>query len=199
MKRILFFGDSLTAGYGLANAASDSVPALIQKKIIEVGLHYESVNAGVNGDTTSSGLGRLDYWLSKPVDIFILELGINDLFRGTPLSATKHNLDLILKKVLKRHPSSKIVIMGMEVSPFISTAALDGFKNMYRELSVTYHTTYVPFYLEGVAGVKHLNLPDGLHPSAKGYEVIAGNIWPTIKSLIDELEGPAFSQQQVAN
>jgi acyl-CoA thioesterase-1 len=188
MKRILFFGDSLTAGYGLSNAATDSLPALIQQKITEHGLRYETVNAGVSGDTTSGGLARLDYWLSKPVDIFVLELGVNDLFRGAPLTATKHNLNLIIRKILKRYSKCKLVIMGMEVPQLVSVAALDGFKQIFKDLSSTYNAAYIPFFLEGVAGVRNLNLPDGLHPTAKGYQVIARNVWPTIKQLIDELE-----------
>ena len=184
MKRMLFFGDSLTAGYGLANPTAQSLPALIQKKIDGVGFKYQTVNAGMSGDTSSGGLNRLDYWLHQPVDIFVLELGINDLFRGAPHTATKRNLDLILRKVKKRYPNCKLAIMGMEIPYALSFAALNGFKNIYRELAEAHAAAFVPFFLEGVAGVKDLNLPDGLHPSAKGYEVIAAHIWPTIKALL---------------
>ena len=104
MKRILFFGDSLTAGYGLSRPELQSIPGLIQKKINNADFSYEVVNAGVSGDTSSSGLNRLNYWLNAPVDIFILELGINDLWRGVPHAVTRHNLDLILKRVIMRFP-----------------------------------------------------------------------------------------------
>lgn len=184
MKRIVFFGDSLTAGYGLPKPAVQSLPALVQKKIDDAGFSYEVVNAGVSGDTSSGGLSRLDYWLRQPVDIFVLELGVNDLFRGAPHTATKRNLDLILRKVNERYPKCKLVIMGMEIPYAINFAALNGFKNIYRELAEAHATAFVPFFLEGVAGVKGLNLPDGLHPSARGYEVIATNVWPTIKALL---------------
>ncbi len=118
----------------------------------------------------------------------MLELGVNDLLRGAPISATKHNLDLILKKVVKRHPQCKLAIMGMELPELISGSALDGFRQIYRDLSATYNAAYVPFLLDGVAGVRNLNLPDGLHPTAKGYDVIANKVWPTIKLLLDEPE-----------
>lgn len=185
MNRILFFGDSLTAGYGLSNPSGESFPALIQKKINEIGLPWETINAGISGDTSSGGLGRIDYWLTKSIDIFVLELGVNDLLRGAPLTATRHNLDLILKKVVKRYPQCKLAIMGMEVPELISVTALDGFRRIYRDLSTTYNAAYVPFFLDGVAGVRNLNLPDGLHPTAKGYEVIANKVWPTLKLLIE--------------
>ena len=184
MKRIVFFGDSLTAGYGLAKPDVQSLPGLIQKKIDDAGFKYQVVNAGVSGDTSSGGLSRLDYWIHQPVDIFVLELGVNDLFRGAPYAATKRNLDLILKKVKERYPNCKLAIMGMEIPAALNFAPLNGFRNIYRELAEAHATAFVPFYLEGVAGLKHLNLPDGLHPSAKGYEVIAEKVWPTIRALL---------------
>ena len=184
MKRILFFGDSLTAGYGLSKPSLQSFPALIQKKIDASGLKYETVNAGVSGDTSSGGLARLDYWLNQPVDIFVLELGVNDVWRGAPYTVTKHNLDLILNKVRNRYPNCKLAIMGMEIPEAIAFAPLDGFRKIYRELAEAHAAAFVPFFLEGVAGVHHLNLQDGLHPSAKGYEVIAEKVWPTIKALL---------------
>ena len=184
MKRILFFGDSLTAGYGLPKPAVHSLPGLIQKKIDESGFSYRVVNAGSSGDTSSGGLNRLDYWLNQPVHIFVLELGVNDLWRGAPYSVTKHNLDLILKKVKERYPDCKLAIMGMEIPDAINFAPLNDFRKIYRELAEAHAAAFVPFFLDGVAGVKHLNLPDGLHPSAKGYEVIAEKVWPTIKALL---------------
>ncbi|HEY0743930.1 MAG TPA: arylesterase [Chryseosolibacter sp.] len=184
MKRILFFGDSLTAGYGLTKPAVQSLPGLIQKKIDESGFSYQVVNAGISGDTSSGGLGRLSYWLNQPIDIFVLELGVNDLWRGAPYTATKHNLDLILKKVRERYPTCKLAIMGMEIPDAINFAALNGFRKIYRELAEGHDAAFVPFFLEGVAGVRQLNLPDGVHPSAKGYEVIAEKVWPTIKALL---------------
>ncbi len=184
MRKIVFFGDSLTAGYGLANPADESVPGLIAELVRAEGYHYNIVNAGISGDTSSSGLNRLDYWLRDPVDIFVLELGVNDMIRGLPPSSTKMNLDNILKRVKQKHPLCKLAIMGMEIPDFITSKKIDEFRAIYRSLADTHQAVLVPFYLEGVAGVKTLNMKDGLHPNSKGYKVIAEQIWPTIKSLV---------------
>jgi len=184
MHKILFFGDSLTAGYGLGDPKTESFPSLIQQKINNAKLPYEVVNAGISGDTSSGGLSRLDYWINKPMDVFILELGINDLLRGLPTTATYLNLDTILKKVKQKYPSCKVVIMGMEIPNIITGAKLDEFKKIFPRLAEQHKTAFVPFFLDGVAGMKHLNLKDGIHPSAKGYQVIADNVWPVIHPLL---------------
>jgi acyl-CoA thioesterase-1 len=186
MRRILFFGDSLTAGYGLASPNTESFPALIQKKIKDAHLAYSVVNAGLSGDTSSGGLSRLDYWISTPIDIFILELGINDIIRGLPTSSTYHNLDNILNRVRKKYPRCKIAIMGMEIPAFISSARIDEFRGIFQKLAELHQATFVPFFLEGVMGVKNLNLRDGIHPSSKGYEMIADRVWPFIEKLLEE-------------
>jgi len=186
MRKILFFGDSLTAGYGLASPNTESFPALIQKKIKDAHLAYTVVNAGLSGDTSSGGLDRLEYWISTPIDIFILELGINDIIRGLPTSSIYHNLDSILTRVRKKHPQCKIAIMGMEIPKFISSTRIEEFRNIFRRLADLHHTAFVPFFLDGVMGVNHLNLRDGLHPSSRGYEIIADKAWPVIESLLEQ-------------
>lgn len=186
MKRIVFFGDSLTAGYGLANPGTESFPALIRNKLRAENLSYDIVNAGISGDTSSGGLGRLDYWISQTVDVFVLELGINDAIRGLPVSSTFLNLDTILKKVRRKHPKSKLAIMGMEIPMHLTPAKLDEFRAIFRRLADEHDAAFVPFFLEGVAGVKSLNLSDGLHPSKKGYEHIAERVWPVLRGLLDE-------------
>jgi acyl-CoA thioesterase I len=186
MRKILFFGDSLTAGYGLASPGTESFPALIQKKIKEAHLAYSVINGGLSGDTSSGGLSRLDYWISTPIDIFILELGINDVIRGLPTTSTYHNLDNILKRVRKKHPQCKIAIMGMEIPSFISSTKIDEFRGIFGRLAEIHEATFVPFFLEGVMGVKHLNLRDGLHPSSRGYEVIADKVWPVVEKLLEQ-------------
>src|SRR5688500_14685015 len=113
--RILFFGDSLTAGYGLKDVSSEAFPALIQKKIDAERWPYEVVNAGLSGDTSAGGLSRLDYWLSGRVDVFVLELGINDLLRGVPPQTTFRNLEAIVERVKSRHPDAALALMGMEI------------------------------------------------------------------------------------
>lgn len=186
MNKILFFGDSLTAGYGLASPDTESLPALIQEKITLANLPYRTINAGVSGDTSSGGLARLERWLINPVDVFILELGVNDFMRGLPASATANNLDKIVSRVKKKYPQCKIIIMGMEVPEFMSNTRIAEFRGIFRMLANKYQTALVPFFLEGVAGMSHLNLKDGIHPSSKGYIVIANTIWPTIKSVLTE-------------
>jgi acyl-CoA thioesterase-1 len=190
MGRIIFFGDSLTAGYGLSNPSTESLPALIQHNLRESKSAHEVVNAGVSGDTSSGGLSRLEYWMNSPIDVFILELGINDAIRGLPASATFRNLDTILKKVKHKYPACKLMIMGIEIPGIMPSAKLDEFKGIFRKLAEEHQAVLVPFFLQGVAGIKHLNLRDGIHPSNKGYRVIADNIWPIIKST---LEIPVYS------
>jgi acyl-CoA thioesterase-1 len=184
MKNILFFGDSLTAGYGLRNAAAESIPALIAQRITSAKLDYEVINAGVSGDTSAGGLGRLDYWLHRPVSVFVLELGINDVIRGTQPQIILKNLQAIIDKVKTKYPDVKIALMGMQIPTFIHASIAEQFSNIYKTLAAANTVAFVPFYLDGVAGKTHLNLPDRLHPNAEGYKVIADKIWPVIQRLI---------------
>lgn len=184
MKNIVFFGDSLTAGYGLQSVHNEAVPALIQQRIDALGLDYNAINAGLSGDTTRGGLRRLDYWLNGPVDVFVLELGINDAIRNVAPSVTKQNLQQIIDRVKAKYPQVKIALMGMQLPKFLAGAKADAFSNIFGELAQVNQLSLVPFYLEGVAGQRHLNLADGLHPSAEGYKVIANNVWPVISSLL---------------
>lgn len=184
MQNILFFGDSLTAGYGLANANADSFPALIGKKISEAGLPYRVINAGLSGDTTAGGLKRLDYWLQQPAAVFVLELGINDMMRGIPPATIYNNLETIIKKVDIRYPNAKLALMGMELPAFIPGTRIAEFRAIYKKLAEVYQMAFLPFFLQDVAGVRELNLRDGLHPSAAGYQIIASNVWPVLKPLL---------------
>jgi acyl-CoA thioesterase-1 len=184
MKNILFFGDSLTAGYGLADVRTESCPALIQQKIDAEGLDYHVINGGLSGDTSAGGLTRLEYWLNRPMDVFILELGINDMMRRIPPVKIHHNLESIILEVKVKYPQIKLALMGMELPAFIPGAATAEFRAIYRKLADKYQMAFVPFYLEGIAGQRHLNMRDGLHPSAAGYRVIADKIWPVIKPLL---------------
>jgi len=184
MKRILFFGDSLTAGYGLNDPSVESFPALIQQKINAEKLPYEGVNAGLSGDTSAGGLNRLNYWLAGKVDVFILELGANDIMRGVPPPVTFKNLEMILSKVRAKYPEAKLVLMGMEIPEVISGAMAAEFRGIFRKLADTYHMAFVPFFLDGVIGQPHLNLMDGFHPSAMGYQVIADKTWKVIRTML---------------
>jgi acyl-CoA thioesterase-1 len=184
MQNILFFGDSLTAGYGLGNATTESFPAIIDSKINDEGMQYQVINAGLSGDTTSGGLSRLDYWLSKHVDVFVLELGINDIRRGVPPATIANNLQAIIDKVIAKYPHAKLLMLGMEIPPILGGAIAIQFNAIYRKLAKANQMALVPFLLQGVAGQKHLNLWDRLHPSAEGYKVVAELVWPVLKSVL---------------
>lgn len=184
MKRMLFFGNSLTAGYGLADVKTEAFPSLIQRKLVDENFDFQVINAGVSGDTSAGGLARIDYWLNLPVDVFVLELGINDALRGFQPELTTQNLQLIIDKVKTKYPEARLVLMGMELPLFIPGPHAGAFRGIFKTLAERNGMAYVPFFLEGVAGQAHLNLRDGLHPSAKGYEVIAGRVWPVIKSVL---------------
>jgi len=188
MKNILFFGDSLTAGYGLANARSESCPALIQQKINAEGLDYHVINGGLSGDTTAGGLARLDYWLNRPIDVFVLELGINDIRRQVPPVKIYQNLEAIVTKVKAKYPHIKLALMGMELPAFIPGIFVADFNGIFPKLVEKYQMAFLPFYLNGVAGLKHLNIRDGLHPSAAGYKIIADAVWPVIRPLLIEAD-----------
>lgn len=184
MQNILFFGDSLTAGYGLADAGREACPALIQQKIDAEGLPYHVINGGLSGDTTGGGLNRLDYWLNRPIAVFVLELGVNDTRRGISPAKIYQNLDAIVLRVKAKYPEVKLALMGMQLPAYIPGAATVGFNTIYSKLADAHHMAFLPFYLDGVAGQKHLNIGDGVHPSAAGYRIIADKVWPLIKPLL---------------
>ena len=185
-KSIVFFGNSLTAGYGLS--PSEAFPAIIQKKIDSLGLPYQVVNAGVSGETSSGGKTRIDWILRETVDIFILELGANDGLRGTPLSETKKNLQDIIDKVRAKYPDTKLVFAGMEIPPNMGQAYTTEFRNIYTELAAKNNMTLIPFLLEGVGGEPELNQADGIHPTAEGHLIVADNVWKQLEKLLQEKE-----------
>lgn len=181
-KSIVFFGNSLTAGYGLS--PEQAFPALIQNKIDSLGLPYKVINAGVSGETSSGGKTRIDWILREPVDIFILELGANDGLRGTPLSETKKNLQDIIDKVKAKYPDSKLVFAGMEIPPNMGQAYTTEFRNIYTELAAKNKMTLIPFLLEGVGGEPDLNQEDGIHPNQQGSIIVAKNVWKQLEKLL---------------
>jgi len=186
MQNILFFGDSLTAGYGLRNKDVESFPARIQQKINDSKLNYNTINAGLSGDTSAGGLTRLAYWLSQPVSIFVLELGINDIIRNVSPQTTLKNLQAITDSVKIKYPQVKLALMGMQIPAFIHSPVAVQFREIFNTLASTNQMALVPFFLDGVAGNPHLNLPDRLHPNADGYQLIANNVWPVLKQLIEK-------------
>lgn len=181
-KIILFYGDSLTAGYGLST--EQAFPAIVQRKINEKGYNYEVINAGLSGETSAGGLARINWVLKKPVDIFILELGANDGLRGLPLEQTEKNLQKIIDLVKEKNPSVKVVIAGMMIPPNMGSEYSAAFQKLFQDLAKNNQAHLVPFLLEGVAGDKELNLNDGIHPNPKGHIIVADNIWVTLKDLL---------------
>lgn len=184
MHNILFFGDSLTAGYGLANVSVESLPALLQEKINAAGLEYKVINAGVSGETSAGGLSRIDLLLNQQIDVFVLELGANDILRGISPQHTAANLQGIVDKVKKRYPEAKMLLLGMELPAWIPGTLVADFRSIFRQVAQHNDMALVPFMLDGVAGVRHLNLHDGIHPTAAGYRIVADKVWPVLKRLI---------------
>lgn len=182
-KVIVFFGNSLTAGYGLDDP-SQAFAGLIQKRIDSLGLHYKVINAGVSGETTSGGNSRIDWLLKQPLDIFVLELGGNDGLRGIPVSETKKNLQAILDKVKAKYPEAKRVLAGMQIPPSMGQQYAKEFKEVYGDLAKKNDVTLIPFLLEGVGGETKLNQSDGIHPTAEGHQILAENVWVKIKDLL---------------
>jgi acyl-CoA thioesterase-1 len=182
-KTLVFFGNSLTAGYGLDDP-SQAFPGLIQKRIDSLNLNYKVINAGVSGETTSGGNSRIDWLLKQPLDVFVLELGGNDGLRGIPVSETKKNLEAILNKVHTKYPDAKLVLAGMQIPPNMGQKYASEFRAVYAEVAKANNITLIPFLLEGVGGEAKLNLPDGIHPTEEGHKILAENVWVRIKDLL---------------
>ncbi|WP_460575681.1 arylesterase [Hymenobacter coalescens] len=190
MRNIVFFGNSLTAGYGLP--APQAFPALIQQKIDAQGLAWQCINAGVSGETTAGGLQRLPTVLSRRrPDVFVLELGANDGLRGIPVRETTQNLQRIIDEVQRQYPDCRIVLVGMEF-PFDLSAFghhqygryAQEFKAQFRSLAEKNRLDFVPFLLQGVLGRPELNLPDRAHPNASGYRIVAENVWAVLEPVL---------------
>jgi acyl-CoA thioesterase-1 len=183
--RIVFLGDSLTAGYGLAK--EQSVPSLVESHLHTDGYSYEVINAGVSGDTSAGGLSRLDWSLDGDVRILVLELGANDGLRGLPVESLKSNLAEVITRAHARR--IKVVLTGMEAPPNFGAAYTSEFRRVYRDLAKEHDVTFVPFYLEGVAGIPSLNIADGMHPNAEGARIIERMIWRALEPLLDQHAG----------
>jgi acyl-CoA thioesterase-1 len=181
VKHILFFGDSLTAGYGLSSESA--FPFLLEKAWSKENKNIKVTNGGLSGETSAGGLSRIGWLLRKPVDIFVLELGANDGLRGLPLDQTKKNLQDIIDKVRLKYPKVKIVLAGMMVPPNMGKQYISEFKNMYPQLAKMNNATLIPFLLKDVGGIEKLNQADGIHPTTEGHAIIAKNIKPIIEKL----------------
>jgi acyl-CoA thioesterase I len=182
MKTILFFGDSITAGYGLS--PDEAFPALAEKQLNKIGKSCKVVNAGLSGETTAGGLSRIDWILRKPVDVFVLELGGNDGLRGLPINESKKNLQAIIDKVKSKNPNTKIVIAGMMVPPNMGQDYTSQFQKIFPEIARKNNAVLIPFLLENVGGIEKLNLPDGIHPNIEGHKIVANTVVKFINPLL---------------
>ena len=177
-KTILFFGNSLSAGYGIEPELS--FPGRTQTRLDSLMKDFRVINGGLSGETTAGGLSRLDWFLEEEPYLFVLELGGNDGLRGIALSETKKNLLAIVDKVQAKYPNTKIILAGMQIPPNMGKAYTDEFKAIYPAVAKEKNITLIPFLLEGVAGNPALNLPDGIHPTEEGHRLVLETIWPFI-------------------
>jgi acyl-CoA thioesterase-1 len=181
-KTILFFGNSLTAGYGINPDVAFA--GLTQNRLDSLGKDYRVINGGLSGETTAGGLSRLDWFLEDEPAIFVLELGGNDGLRGILPAESKKNLIGIIDKVRSKYPDTKIILAGMQIPPNMGVEYTEEFKSIYPEVAAEKNVTLIPFLLVNVGGIPELNLPDGIHPTVEGHKIVFETVWPFIEKLI---------------
>ena len=177
---IVAFGDSLTAGYGVA--PDEAYPALLEARLRAEGYRYRVINAGVSGDTTAGGLRRVDWALRSRPDIVLVELGANDALRGLDLGQVRSNLDAMVTRF--EGASARVLLLGMRLPPNYGTPYASEFERVYQDVAARRKVPLVPFFLDGVAAVARLNQPDGIHPTAEGYRLIVDRLWPHLQPLL---------------
>jgi acyl-CoA thioesterase I len=185
-KTILVLGDSLSQGFGLA--PSEAYPVLLVNKLRAAGLNFRVTNASAAGGTTEGGLERLPAHLKRKIDIFILELGINDAFRGVPVDQIQNNLQQIIDKVKARNPSVRILIAGMQLPNYAADDYVSAFGRIFADLAAKNGAALVPYLLQSVAGDPSMNLSDGIHPNAAGQKVLAETVWHLLEPVAREVE-----------
>lgn len=181
--KLVAFGDSLTAGYGLAQ--EHSFPAVLEQTLRQKGYEIEIINAGVSGDTVQGGVERLDWSVPDGTDGVILELGANDMLRGLDPLQTKAGLETIVERLKNRN--IPILIAGMQAPPNLGAEYILKFNNIYKDIAQKYQLILYPFFLDGVAGNAALNQKDGLHPTEQGVKIIVERILPSVESFIAKL------------
>jgi acyl-CoA thioesterase-1 len=186
--RIVCLGTSLTAGFGLD--PEQAWPALVQKKADEAGLRYRVVNAGVSGETSAGALRRIDWLLREPAAVLVVETGANDGLRGQEPEATRENIRGIFTRAGKQAPAPKLVLVGMQAPPNLGADYTRRFRALFPEVAKEHGAAFVPFLLEGVAGVARLNQADGIHPTPEGQQIVAENVWRVLKPLLAASPAP---------
>ena len=193
-KTILVLGDSLSQGFGLA--PSEAYPMLLAKKLHAAGLNFQVINASAAGGTTEGGLERLPAHLKRKIDLFILELGINDAFQGVPVHQIQNNLQQIIDKVKARNPNVRVVIAGMQLPNYTTDDYVFAFGKMFTDVAAKNGAVLVPYLLDHVAGDPSLNLPDEIHPNAEGQKILADNVWRVLEPIAREVaEGRGGSSE----
>ncbi|HEY8548956.1 MAG TPA: arylesterase [Vicinamibacterales bacterium] len=178
--RVVVLGDSIAAGLGLPR--DESFPARLQQKIDEAGLNYEVVNAGVSGDTTAGGVRRLDWALEGDVRVLVLELGANDGLRGLPIDEMTRNLSTIIERARARNIA--VLLCGMEAPPNFGPAYTSEYRAAFARLAKEHQVPFVPFVLDGVAGLREMNQADGIHPNSEGARKVADTVWAELQPLL---------------
>ena len=180
---VLFVGTSLTAGLGVD--LSEAYPALIQRRIDGAGLDFAVHNAGVSGETSAGARRRIDWVLrQQPAAVLVIETGANDGLRGLDPAALQANLEAIIDRAGRQDPAPAIVVVGMEAPPNLGQAYTTRFRELFRSVAEARGAVYVPFLLEGVAGIDSLNQGDGIHPSAAGQRIIAETVWRALEPIL---------------
>ena len=184
--RIVAFGDSLTAGYGLSLELA--YPARLQERLELAGYRAHVVNAGVSGETTAGGLRRIDWALEGDVQVLILALGGNDGLRGLPVEQMRDNLAHMISAA--RDSGAQVLLAGMEAPPNFGADYAERFRGVFEQLAAEHDVVFVPFLLEGVAGVAGLNQADGIHPNAEGADRVAAHVWSALEPLLRAAQAP---------
>lgn len=184
-QTILFFGDSITAGNGIAK--EDAFPTLIQQKIDSLNWNFEVINGGLSGETSAGGLRRIDWLMQNEIDVMVLELGGNDGLRGIDPDDTKRNLRAIIQKARQKNPGIHIMLAGMQVPPNLGEQYVSSFRQIYPTVAEQENVELIPFILKDVGGVDSLNQEDGIHPTEEGHKIVAETVWSQLKTLLQKI------------
>jgi len=182
-KTILFFGDSLTAGYGLDDV-NDAFPSIIQSMLDSLDLDYTVINSGLSGETSAGGRSRIKWVLNQKIDVFVLELGANDGLRGVPIEETRENLQAIIDAVHNKEPDTTIILAGMQLPPNMGPVYTSEFSAIFYDLAEKNKLELIPFILKNVGGIPELNQEDGIHPTIEGQKIVAQNVWAVLEKVI---------------
>ena len=181
---VVFLGTSLTAGYGID--PQQAYPALIQQKIDSAGLNYRVINAGLSGETSAGALRRADWLFQQPIEVLVVETGANDGLRGLPADSLRANIQGIFDRAKRLRPAPRLVLVGMRIPPNYGRTYAQQFEAVYPQLARSNGAVLVPFLLEGVGGVRGLNQPDGVHPTAEGQRKMAETVWRVLEPVLRE-------------